>query len=176
MRKKYEPYAELDFPGSENVSGAVLTRHRRPPERLRRDASRLALVTRRRMFRVVRGGSCRAGPKRGFVRRKSRVIGLIAAIFLFAALTRMVVAFVRYEIVERRFSLIQVGDTRDSVMARLGRPNYYRGKCGVIHVPDANCSEEFVYSHPFAPIIPEYHIVGFSTDGHVIEADDWNSP
>ena len=78
--------------------------------------------------------------------------------------------------VESRFSSIQTGDSRAAVMAKLGRPNYYEGRCGVIHVPNKNCSLEFVYSHPLAPIIPEYHIVAFSIDGRVIEADDWNSP
>ncbi len=108
--------------------------------------------------------------------RRIKVIVRIGAIVLIAAAARLSVAFVRYERAESRWSSIQNGDSRDSVMSRLGRPNYYRGKCGVIHIPDKNCSEEFVYSHPFAPIIPEYHIIAFSSDGRVIEADDWNSP
>lgn len=95
---------------------------------------------------------------------------------LIAASAKMTVAFMRYMRVERKFSSIQTGDSRDYVMSKLGNPNYYQGRCGIIHVPDKNCSLEFVYSHPFAPIIPEYHIVAFSTDNRVIEADDWNSP
>jgi hypothetical protein len=109
------------------------------------------------------------------VKRRKVIIG-ISAIVLIAAAASTAVAFLRYERVEGRFSSIQTGDSLDSVMAKLGRPNYYEGKCGVIDVPDKNCSLEFVYSHPFAPIIPEYHIVAFSMDDRVIEADDWNSP
>jgi hypothetical protein len=101
---------------------------------------------------------------------------LIAAILVLATLARMGYAFARYAMVERRFISIQAGDTLDSVKDKLGRPNYYQGKCGVIHIPARNCAEEFVYSHPLAPIIPEYHIVSFSSDGRVIEAEDWNSP
>jgi hypothetical protein len=58
----------------------------------------------------------------------------------------------------------------------MGKPNYYAGRCGVIHVPDKRCAVEYVYSHPFAPLVPEYYIVSFSSDDRVIEADQWDSP
>jgi hypothetical protein len=58
----------------------------------------------------------------------------------------------------------------------MGKPNYYAGKCGEIHVPDKSCAVEYVYSHPFAPLVPQYYIVSFSQDDRVIEADEWNSP
>jgi hypothetical protein len=32
-----------------------------------------------------------------------------------------------------------------------------------------------VYSHPFAPLVPEYYIVAFSPEDRVIEADEWDS-
>jgi hypothetical protein len=54
---------------------------------------------------------------------------------------------------------IQNGDSRTSVVTKLGKPNYYPGPCGVIHFPDKNCAVEYVYSHPFAPLVPEYYIV-----------------
>ena len=108
--------------------------------------------------------------------KRKKIIALIAAILLLVSVVRLTFAFARYAIVERRFSSVRVGDNRDSVTTRLGRANYYHGKCGVIHIPDKNCAEEFVYSHPFAPIIPEYHIVAFASDGRVIESDDWDSP
>ena len=110
------------------------------------------------------------------VSRKSKIIVLIGSLVLIAVTAKLVTAFVRYARVESRFSLIQTGDSRDFVMSKLGKPNYYQGKCGVIHVPDKSCSLEFVYSHPFAPIIPEYHIISFSIDDRVIDAEDWNSP
>ncbi len=58
----------------------------------------------------------------------------------------------------------------------MGKPNYHEEKCGVIHFPDKNCAVEYVYSHPFAPLVPEYYIVSFSPKDRVIEADEWDSP
>jgi hypothetical protein len=110
------------------------------------------------------------------VSRKSKMIVGIGAVLLTMTATKLTVAFVRYARVESRFSSIRDGDSRDSVISKLGKPNYYRGRCGVIHVPLKNCSLEFVYSHPFAPMIPEYQIISFSMDDHVIEAEDWKSP
>jgi len=57
-----------------------------------------------------------------------------------------------------------------------GMPNYYVGKCRVIHFAEKNCAVEYVDSHPFAPIVPEYYIVSFSSDDRVMEADQWDSP
>lgn len=108
--------------------------------------------------------------------RSKRTILIIAVSLLIVIAARLTFAFVNYAKVERRFPSIHPGSTRDSVVARFGKPNYYQGKCGVIHIPEKTCSLEYVYSNPFAPLIPEYHIVSFSKDGHVIEADDWNSP
>jgi len=58
----------------------------------------------------------------------------------------------------------------------MGKPNYHAGECGVIHFPSKECAVEYVYSHPFAPLVPEYKIVSFSRDDRVIEADEWDSP
>ena len=99
----------------------------------------------------------------------------VACLLLFVAV-RTVVAFVRYSRIEREFPTIRVGQSRGAVVTSMGKPNYYAGKCGVIHVPDKNCATEYVYSYPFAPIIPEYYIVSFSSDDRVIEADEWDSP
>jgi len=61
-------------------------------------------------------------------------------------------------------------------MGKMGKPNYHSGPCGVIHFPDKSCAKEYVYSHPFAPLVPEYYIVAFSSDDRVIEAAPWSSP
>src|SRR4029077_6787302 len=68
------------------------------------------------------------------------------------------------------------GDSRASVIDRMGKPNYHEGKCGVIHFPDKNCAVEYVYSHPFAPFVPEYYVpayyvVSFSPEDRVIDAE-----
>lgn len=97
-------------------------------------------------------------------------------VVLSALAAKTVYAFVRFSKVERQFSTIQTGDSRASVITKLEKPNYYSGGCGVIHTPLKSCAIEYVYSHPFAPLIPEYYIVSFSSDEHVIEADKWDSP
>jgi hypothetical protein len=89
---------------------------------------------------------------------------------------RAVVAFTRFSKVKREFAAFQNGGSRASVIARIGKPNYYEGRCGVIHFPDKTCATEYVYSHPFAPLVPEYYIVSFSADDRIIEADRWDSP
>jgi len=110
------------------------------------------------------------------VSRRTRIILiLVAGIFLILAV-RTVFAFVRYSQVERGFASVHVGESRAGVIAKIGRPNYYAGKCGVIHFPEKDCSMEYVYSHPFAPIVPDYYIVSFSSDDRVIESGPWNSP
>jgi hypothetical protein len=108
--------------------------------------------------------------------RKIRIaLTLTVGVLLILAL-RTVVAFLRFSRVEREFASVQNGQSRASVITKMGRPNYYAGKCGVVHFPDKNCATEYVYSHPFAPIIPEYYIVSFSSDDRVVEADQWDSP
>ena len=108
--------------------------------------------------------------------RKVRFILFLGVAVLIALAIKTTVAFRRFSTVERQFESIQNGELRASVIVKLGKPNYHEGKCGVIHVPKKNCSTEYVYSHPFAPLIPDYYIVSFSSDDHVIEADRWSSP
>ncbi len=108
--------------------------------------------------------------------RNVRIALTIAACVLLVLTVRTVVAFARFSKVEREFSFVQDGQSRAAVITKIGKPNYYAGKCGVIHVPIKTCAVEYVYSHPFAPLIPEYYIVSFSSDDRVIEADQWDSP
>jgi hypothetical protein len=108
--------------------------------------------------------------------RKIRIALTLTVGILLILTVKAVVAFARFSWVEREFASVQDGQSRASVIAKMGKPNYYAGKCGVIHFPDKNCALEYVYSHPFAPMIPEYYIVSFSSDDRVIEADQWDSP
>jgi hypothetical protein len=110
------------------------------------------------------------------VSRNTRIALMFAAGVLLALAARTVVAFARYSKVEKQFASVQIGEPRASVIAKMGTPNYHAGKCGVIHFPDKICAVEYVYSHPFAPLIPEYYIVSFASDDRVIEADQWDSP
>jgi hypothetical protein len=106
------------------------------------------------------------------VGRNTRASLIFLVCILFFLTARVVVAFARYSKLERQVAFIQIGDSRASVIARMGMPNYYSGTCGVIHFPDKKCTVEYVYSHPFAPLVPEYHIVAFSEDDRVIESDE----
>jgi hypothetical protein len=110
------------------------------------------------------------------VSRNVRVALILTACVLLVLAAMMVRAFVHYSKAERYFASVQIGDSRSSVIARMGKPNYHAGRCGVIHFPDKECALEYVYSHPFAPFVPEYYIVSFSRDDRVIEADEWDSP
>ncbi len=107
---------------------------------------------------------------------KVRVVTILGLCLLLVLATKTVIAFARYKKAERSFASVQIGDSRTSVMGRMGKPNYHEGKCGVIHFPDKNCAVEYVYSHPFAPLVPEYYIIAFSPEDRVIEADEWDSP
>jgi hypothetical protein len=109
------------------------------------------------------------------VSRNRRIVLAISVAIVFVLVGRTALAFVRFGKVERGFSLIQDGESRASVLARLGRPNYYEGKCGTLGAPYKGCSYEYIYSHPFAPWVPEYYIVAFADDS-VIHTDFLSSP
>jgi hypothetical protein len=108
--------------------------------------------------------------------RKGRITLILSLCILLVLATKVVIAFTRYARVERLFRSVQVGDSRVSVLGKIGMPNYHAGECGVIHFTGKSCAVEYVYSHPFAPLVPKYYIVAFSQDDHVIEADEWDSP
>lgn len=90
--------------------------------------------------------------------------------------SQIAVAFHRYGTVEREFASVLPGGTRPSVVDALGMPNH-SGRCGTLtNFSPAGCALEYVYSHPFAPVLPEYYVVSFSADGRVIRADRLDSP
>jgi hypothetical protein len=109
------------------------------------------------------------------VSRNTRIVLKIGAAILLVIAGRTVLAFVHYSKVEREFPHVQNGESRASVVTRLGRPNYHEGKCGTISAPYKDCSYEFIYSHPFAPWVPEYYVVTFSDDS-VIHTSALSSP
>ena len=112
------------------------------------------------------------------MKRKRCFLALAALAIVIVALLALKtsLAFARFSKVERLFASVQLGQSRENVIALLGKPNYHSGNCGVIHVAAKNCALEYVYSHPFAPLIPEYYIVAFAADDRVIEAEPWMSP
>jgi hypothetical protein len=110
------------------------------------------------------------------VARNIRIALIVGSGVLLVFAVKTAAAFARFSRVERQFVTVQTGESRTSVIAKMGKPNYHSGGCGVIHVPGKACAVEYVYSHPFAPLVPEYYIVSFASDDRVIEADQWNSP
>ena len=113
------------------------------------------------------------------MKRKTLLIlasGVILRSFIVILLVRVDYAFARFSRVQHQFASVHAGDSRASVLDRMGKPNYYSGACGVIQPSRNQCALEYVYSHPFAPLDPQYYIVTFSSNGRVIEANPWSSP
>ena len=99
----------------------------------------------------------------------------ILALLLLVSL-RAVISFVRFSRVEQHFTSIQAGQSRASVAASFGMPNYHAGSCSQDFGYPKSCSSEYVYSHPLAPILPEYYVVWFSSDDRVIDTEHLISP
>jgi hypothetical protein len=107
--------------------------------------------------------------------RRFIILGTVALLVLVIA-WRLNIAFERFSNVQREFESIHSGDSRESVKARFGRPNYYAGKCGKMGVAGKICALEWVYSDPLAPIDPHYYVISFPADDRVIRAQEWASP
>jgi hypothetical protein len=100
--------------------------------------------------------------------RTKRVLGaVLIALFVFIGI-RLADSFTRFWKVEKQFAQIEIGKSQSYVVANIGRPNYYVGSCGSIMPSVKSCFVEYIYSHPFAPYMPDYYIVEFSSDGNVV--------
>ncbi len=108
--------------------------------------------------------------------RKKTIFGIVCGFLLLITGLRVAVSFARFAKVERGFDSVQVGQSRRTIVNDFGRPNYYSGRCGVIVDSLQTCTLEYVYGHPFAPLIPDYYIVSFSSDERVIQAGRYSSP
>jgi hypothetical protein len=108
--------------------------------------------------------------------QKRKIIGLVCTGLLAIVGLRVAISFTQFHAVEKNFAQVQAGQPRSSVIDRLGKPNYHEGKCGDDFSPPPNCAQEFAYSHPFAPLDPEYFVVWFSPDGRVILTQHRESP
>jgi hypothetical protein len=107
-----------------------------------------------------------------------KLVLILGAILLVAVAIgfRLNLAFERFSKVQRGLKSLQPGDSRDSVRAKYGLPNYYSGNCGKISPPRKSCASEWIYSSPLAPIDPHYLVITFSADDRVISAEEWASP
>ena len=108
--------------------------------------------------------------------RTRRILGLSVLAVILLGAERIAYSFVHYLRVEKEISAIKQGQPRTFVISKLGMPNYHAGVCGEIGPPKEACVLEYVYSHPFASLIPEYHVVTFSADDRVIDSEELDSP
>jgi hypothetical protein len=108
--------------------------------------------------------------------RKSRVIGTSLCALALGLGARLEFSFIHFHHVEREFPSVQLGQSSDSVISMLGKPNYHSGECLQDLTNSATCNRQLVYSYPFAPLIPEYYVVSFSSDDKVIDAEKLDSP
>jgi hypothetical protein len=107
--------------------------------------------------------------------RKSKLIIITAGV---AASTWIGWSIIRATVLPTRFERIAIGDSRQQVLWLLGKP-WRIEKCGEpFGNPGGNpdCTEEYLYASPYAPLIPQYWSVSFDKSGHVIEKYDYVSP
>jgi hypothetical protein len=107
---------------------------------------------------------------------KRRIAFVVLLGLLFIIGVRVAISFVRFSYVERHFQSIRAGESRASVGAGFGNPNYHAGTCSADFSPPKGCASEYIYSHPFAPLLPDYYVVWFSSDDRVIDAYHTTSP
>src|SRR3954471_16385577 len=87
-------------------------------------------------------------------------------------------AIISSNLIPKRFASVAVGDSREEVFNKLGRPRRVE-RCGE---PFGNpggklgCKEDFLYSSPFAPLIPEYWSISLDREGKVIDKYHYVSP
>lgn len=107
-----------------------------------------------------------------------KLLLILGAILLLAVVIgyRLDVAFKRFSNVEHQFESIHMGDSQESVRAKIGSPSRYSGTCGTVGIARKGCASEWVYSDPLAPLNPHYYVISFSADNHVVSAEEWASP
>jgi hypothetical protein len=108
--------------------------------------------------------------------RERTIVATVFVVIVFGLSSRLVLAFVRFARVEHNFAAIELGLSKPAVVARLGKPHYHSAPYEIDFSPPSACSSEYVYGHPLAPLLPDYYVISFSADGHVIEANRWTSP
>ncbi len=78
---------------------------------------------------------------------------------------------------QRNFDRVLIGASRTDVVRLLGKP-WKVDKCGERfgNPNQPGCADEYLYKHPFAPLVPEYHSVSFDFSGHVKDTYIYSSP
>jgi hypothetical protein len=110
------------------------------------------------------------------MRRKQKALAILIGSAMFTSAARFSYSYLRFTTVGSRIHRVKPGTPRQQVLDILGSPNFHDGPCGKIIPARRGCATEFVYSHPLAPLIPDYYIVAFSKEGRVIDAEHHSSP
>ena len=89
-------------------------------------------------------------------------------------------AIVRDNQLSNGFDKIATGATEQEVLQKLGRPKRVE-KCGELLGPlpkeeAEDCSREYLYASPFAPLLPQYYVVRFDANNHVRSTTPYTSP
>ncbi len=103
------------------------------------------------------------------ISRKQKLFAILVGSALFTSAARFSFAYLRFREVQRHFHHVAAGSSRAEVERLLGTPNNHAGQCGDIVPVRKGCVTEYVYSHPLAPLVPDYYIVTFSKEDIVIE-------
>jgi hypothetical protein len=89
-------------------------------------------------------------------------------------------AMLRDKQLEKGFTEIASGAMEWEVLQKLGQPKRVE-KCGEFFGPLpkeelGNCSREYFYASPFAPLLPEYYVVRFDANNRVSSKTPYSSP
>lgn len=105
---------------------------------------------------------------------------LIVGCIVFAGAIWLAWAILRGKRLEKGFYEIAAGATEREVLQKLGRPKRVE-KCGEFFGPLpkeelTNCSKEYFYTSPFAPLLPEYFVFRFDVNNRVSSKSPYSSP
>ena len=71
------------------------------------------------------------------------------------------------------FATVAIGDTRDTVIRKMGTPDQVQSKPHWLFCNSAECDSEFMYGHSMPP---EWWVVGFNREGRTVWMADLRSP
>jgi hypothetical protein len=105
---------------------------------------------------------------------------IIVGIFVLAIVAWFAWAILRDKRLARDFEKVETGTTESEVVVTLGKPKRIE-KCGefmgqLTEAELKDCSKEYFYASPFAPLMPEYYVVRFDANSRVSRTVPYMSP
>jgi hypothetical protein len=109
-----------------------------------------------------------------------RPLYIIVGSIVLATTAWIVWAILRDTRLARDFEKVETGATESEVIVTLGKPTRIE-KCGEFlgPLPEAeleDCSKEYLYASPFAPLDPKYYVVRFDRHNRVSRTVPYMSP